>query len=399
MGDQQENEIATSSSTKKNMEISIAEASSMFPGFRFSPTDEELISFYLKKKVEGIDNSVDVIPEVDICRFEPWDLPGKSVISSDKEWFFFSPRGRKYPNGSQSKRATELGYWKATGKERNVKSGSTIIGTKRTLVFHTGRAPKGQRTEWIMHEYCMSGKSQDFMVVCRLRKNSEFHLDDSPRRKPQESRHPSAADNNAIASSGIEQTDASEGAMVADCWSKECSSSNNSHSIEQIESGFECDDKVPNVLSPYASSSHQKECNSFEEDYFADIMKDDIIQLDDSVIYASPKPLQMVAPEPESEKKSKQAAEDTPSCSVPFQGTANRRLRLGRQKREDNEAHPLNTYRVDKANLPPKLVSHADLQQSPKLLVRLFSTVGAERLSIFIALMILAALFLYVLVG
>ena len=76
MGDQQENEITSSSSTKKNMEISMAEASSMFPGFRFSPTDEELICFYLKKKVEGLDNSVDVIPEVDICRFEPWDLPG-----------------------------------------------------------------------------------------------------------------------------------------------------------------------------------------------------------------------------------------------------------------------------------------------------------------------------------
>lgn len=82
------------------------------------------------------------------------------MILSENEWFFFSARGRKYPNGTQSKRATELGYWKATGKERNVKSGNNVVGTKRTLVFHVGRAPKGERTEWIMHEYCMHGRSQ-----------------------------------------------------------------------------------------------------------------------------------------------------------------------------------------------------------------------------------------------
>lgn len=62
----------------RDMQLSIAASASasVFPGFRFSPTDDELISYYLKKKLQGSDNCVDIIPEVDFCRHEPWDLPG-----------------------------------------------------------------------------------------------------------------------------------------------------------------------------------------------------------------------------------------------------------------------------------------------------------------------------------
>lgn len=59
----------------RETQLSVA-ASSSFPGFRFSPTDEELISYYLKKKMEGCEKSVEIISEVEICRYEPWDLPG-----------------------------------------------------------------------------------------------------------------------------------------------------------------------------------------------------------------------------------------------------------------------------------------------------------------------------------
>lgn len=58
----------------RETQISIASSSS-FPGFKFSPTDEELISYYLKKKMEGCEKSVEIISEVEICQYEPWDLP------------------------------------------------------------------------------------------------------------------------------------------------------------------------------------------------------------------------------------------------------------------------------------------------------------------------------------
>ncbi|GAA0174193.1 hypothetical protein LIER_27635 [Lithospermum erythrorhizon] len=124
------------------------------PGFRFRPTDEELVNYYLKRKVNGQDIDLDIIPEVDLYKCEPWQLAEKSCLASrDPEWYFFGPRDRKYPNGVRTNGATRGGYWKSTGKDRRVTSQGRSIGMKKTLVYYKGRAPQGIRKDWVMHEY------------------------------------------------------------------------------------------------------------------------------------------------------------------------------------------------------------------------------------------------------
>ncbi|GFP95057.1 transcription factor jungbrunnen 1 [Phtheirospermum japonicum] len=123
------------------------------PGFRFHPTEEELLEFYLRRKVEGKHFNVELITFLDLYRYDPWELPGLAAIG-EKEWYFYVPRDRKYRNGDRPNRVTTSGYWKATGADRTIRSENLrSIGLKKTLVFYSGKAPKGIRTSWIMNEY------------------------------------------------------------------------------------------------------------------------------------------------------------------------------------------------------------------------------------------------------
>ncbi|KAK1549643.1 hypothetical protein Q3G72_021687 [Acer saccharum] len=149
------------------------------PGFRFYPTDEELLVQYLCRKVAGHHFSLEIIGEIDLYKFDPWVLPGKAMFG-EKEWYFFSPRDRKYPNGSRPNRVAGSGYWKATGTDKIINTEGRKVGIKKALVFYVGKAPKGTKTNWIMHEYRLiestrkTGSSKlDEWVLCRIyKKNS-----------------------------------------------------------------------------------------------------------------------------------------------------------------------------------------------------------------------------------
>ncbi|KAL6841468.1 hypothetical protein ACP4OV_028611 [Aristida adscensionis] len=129
------------------------------PGFRFYPTEEELISFYLRNKLDGVrlDDVERVVPVADVCALDPWLLPEahRGTCAGDGEpWFYLCPRQEREARGGRPSRTTPSGYWKAAGTPRWVYAADgRPIATKRIMVFYRGRAPAGTKTSWKMNEY------------------------------------------------------------------------------------------------------------------------------------------------------------------------------------------------------------------------------------------------------
>ncbi|KAL5710548.1 hypothetical protein ACHQM5_021096 [Ranunculus cassubicifolius] len=128
------------------------------PGFRFYPTEAELVSFYLHRKLQGTrdDDFQRIIPVIDIYEFDPWQLPqisGKLCHGDPEQWFFFCPRQEREARGGRPTRITSSGYWKATGSPGFVFANNRNIAVKKTMVFYQGKAPTGRKTKWKMIEY------------------------------------------------------------------------------------------------------------------------------------------------------------------------------------------------------------------------------------------------------
>ncbi|OMP02820.1 No apical meristem (NAM) protein [Corchorus olitorius] len=175
----------------EDMNLSINGQSQVPPGFRFHPTEEELLHYYLRKKVAYEKIDLDVIREVDLNKLEPWDIQEKCKIGStpQNDWYFFSHKDKKYPTGTRTNRATAAGFWKATGRDKIIYSGFRRIGLRKTLVFYKGRAPHGQKSDWIMHEYRLDDNTshdsnasnsigdsaaEDGWVVCRVFRKKNY---------------------------------------------------------------------------------------------------------------------------------------------------------------------------------------------------------------------------------
>ncbi|KAL1366216.1 hypothetical protein HN51_014080 [Arachis hypogaea] len=119
------------------------------PGFRFYPTDEELVVHFLQRKAALLPCHPDVIPDLDLYSFDPWELDGRALAEGN-QWYYYSRRTQN--------RVTANGYWNPMGIEEAVVSNSSNrrVGIKKFYVFYVGEAPHGNRTNWIMQEYRLS---------------------------------------------------------------------------------------------------------------------------------------------------------------------------------------------------------------------------------------------------
>ncbi|KAL7097254.1 hypothetical protein ACP275_10G132800 [Erythranthe tilingii] len=151
------------------------------PGYRFAPKDIELIVDYLRKRIRHEHIPVPEISDVNLYLANPQTLGAIYPKLGENEWYYFTPRDRKYKNGSRPSRSAGTGYWKATGSDKSIHSSDgKIAGYKKSLVFYEGKPPAGTKTNWIMHEYRSNEPSRarprtdkldmrlDDFVLCRV---------------------------------------------------------------------------------------------------------------------------------------------------------------------------------------------------------------------------------------
>ncbi|KAI4348355.1 hypothetical protein L6164_009088 [Bauhinia variegata] len=120
-------------------------------GYRFCPTDEELVIHYLKRKALAQPLPASVIPEFDVLQTDPRGLPGVGDLK-ERRYFFSNRRDHAY--GNISRRAAGSGYWKYTGKDKKivVSASNKLVGIRKTLVFCEGKRSHVTNFRWIMHE-------------------------------------------------------------------------------------------------------------------------------------------------------------------------------------------------------------------------------------------------------
>ncbi|XP_031270082.1 NAC domain-containing protein 41-like [Pistacia vera] len=139
-------------------------------GFRFNPTDEELIEI-LERKVSGKAMPLHdcFIVERNLYEHEPEDLEWDQTMAVHKnERYFYCIRE------NDSREVSGRGWWKATSHVKKINANKEcVVGYKRPLTFHKFKDDKRKRnkavkTNWIMYEYSLESYTTEWRI-CKIK--------------------------------------------------------------------------------------------------------------------------------------------------------------------------------------------------------------------------------------
>ncbi|KAG6635563.1 hypothetical protein CIPAW_11G051300 [Carya illinoinensis] len=173
------------------------------PGFRFVPTDEELVKHYLRKKELSIPLPGPVLFH-DVDATNLYSTHPKCLVKfldGEREWFFFfhedeDSRERILRRSRKARVLVENGggFWKPwQEKDPICNEDGHIIAWKTDLTyFSVATNSKAKKTHWTMQQYrivlphvvgsCISSstveknsqRDQGIWVLCRLRRGREY---------------------------------------------------------------------------------------------------------------------------------------------------------------------------------------------------------------------------------
>ncbi|KAL5784034.1 hypothetical protein ACOSQ2_006426 [Xanthoceras sorbifolium] len=141
-------------------------------GFRFNPTDEELIQI-LQTKASGqpMPLHFNFIVQRNVYQQDPqhlhWD-ENRAVADNERYCYCMKENDSREVSGQ--------GWWKATGHVKKIYASnnqSLVVGYKRPLTFHRFKDNKRKRNEaiktnWIMHEYSLVSYTTEWRL-CRMK--------------------------------------------------------------------------------------------------------------------------------------------------------------------------------------------------------------------------------------
>ncbi|WZZ52266.1 hypothetical protein YC2023_052373 [Brassica napus] len=144
------------------------------PGYRFVPTDAEIIYYYLKPFLPENKKSWPIIPihHANIYESNPQQLTAEYKKGNLTEWFFISERTKIKRNGQKQKRVDHNGgYWHSKAVTKKIKVKKDVVGYKTTLNYFVGKQPNGERTNWLMQEYWLESSGHNKTVdyaLCKI---------------------------------------------------------------------------------------------------------------------------------------------------------------------------------------------------------------------------------------